>query len=66
MVGPERLAHGRFVCGVRVEDAEDPLIQKIRVLDKVVDERAKGKAMANTLRGRAPAGCTSTYATSVG
>src|SRR5215471_20988733 len=33
------------VCGVRVEDIEDPLMQKIRYLDKLVDELAKGKAM---------------------
>ncbi len=32
------------VCGVRVEDVEDPLMQKIRYLDKLVDELAKGKA----------------------
>ena len=33
------------VCGVRVEDVEDPLMQKIRYLDKLVDEHAKGKPM---------------------
>ena len=33
------------VCGVRVEDVDDPLMQKIRYLDKLVDELAKGKAM---------------------
>ena len=33
------------ICGVRVEEIEDPLMQKIRYLDKVVDELAKGKAM---------------------
>lgn len=38
------------VCGVRVEDVEDPLMQKIRYLDKLVDELAKGKAMAKVLR----------------
>lgn len=38
------------VCGVRVEDVEDPLMQKIRYLDKLVDELAKGKAMAKILR----------------
>ncbi|HTN99934.1 MAG TPA: DUF2200 domain-containing protein [Microthrixaceae bacterium] len=41
------------VCGVRVEDVEDPLMQKIRYLDKLVDEVAKGKAMAKVLRGSA-------------
>jgi hypothetical protein len=39
------------VCGVRVEDVEDPLMQKIRYLDKLVDELAKGKAMDKILRG---------------
>ena len=38
------------VCGVRVEDVEDPLMQKIRQLDKVIDELAKGKAMEKILR----------------
>ena len=39
------------VCGVRVEDVEDPLMRKIRYLDKLVDELAKGKAMGMVLRG---------------
>jgi hypothetical protein len=39
------------VCGVRVQDVEDPLMQKIRYLDKLVDELAKGKAMVKVLRG---------------
>ena len=38
------------VCGVRVEDVDDPLMQKIRYLDKLVDELAKGKAMNKILR----------------
>ena len=38
------------VCGVRVQDVEDPLMQKIRYLDKLVDELAKGKAMNKVLR----------------
>ena len=38
------------VCGVRVEDVEDPLMRNIRYLDKLVDELAKGKAMAKILR----------------
>ncbi len=38
------------VCGVRVEDIEDPLMQKIRYLDKLVDELARGKAMEKILR----------------
>jgi hypothetical protein len=38
------------VCGVRVEDIDDPLMQKIRYLDKLVDELAKGKSMDRILR----------------
>ena len=38
------------VCGVRVEEIEDPLMQKIRYLDKLVDELAKGRAMERILR----------------
>ena len=38
------------VCGVRVEDVEDPLMQKIRYMDKLIDELAKGKAMEKILR----------------
>ncbi len=38
------------VCGIRVEQVEDPLMQKIRYLDKLVDELAKGKAMDRILR----------------
>jgi hypothetical protein len=38
------------VCGVRVEEMEDPLMQKIRYLDKLIDELAKGKAMKKILR----------------
>jgi len=38
------------ICGWRVEDIEDPLMQKIRYLDKVVDELAKGKAIEKILR----------------
>lgn len=38
------------VCGVRVEDVADPLMQKIRYLDKLIDELARGKKMASILR----------------
>jgi hypothetical protein len=38
------------VCGVRVEAVEDPLMRKIRMLDKLIDELAKGKAMEKVLR----------------
>lgn len=38
------------VCGVRIEDVTDPLMQKIRYLDKLVDELAKGKPLSKILR----------------
>ena len=38
------------VCGIRVEEIEDPLMQKVRYLDKLIDELAKGKAMEKILR----------------
>ena len=38
------------VCGIRVESIEDPLMQKIRYLDKLVDELAKGRPMSKVLR----------------
>ena len=42
------------ICGVRLEEINDPLMQKIRYLDKLIDELAKGKAMEKILRS-APA-----------
>ncbi len=44
-----RLIRG-MICGYRVEEIENPLIQQMRYLDKLVDELAKGKAMAKLLR----------------
>jgi hypothetical protein len=38
------------ICGIRVEEVEDPLMKKIRQLDKLVDELAKGKSMEKVLR----------------
>jgi len=38
------------VCGIRVEEIEDPLMQKIRYLDKLIDELAKGRSMEKILR----------------
>jgi hypothetical protein len=38
------------VCGIRVEEIEDPLMQRIRYLDKLIDELAKGKTMEKILR----------------
>jgi hypothetical protein len=49
-LNPKASAITGVVCGVRVEDIDDPLMQKIRYLDKLVDELAKGKAMEKVLR----------------
>jgi hypothetical protein len=46
---PRRLIKG-VICGVRVEDIEEPTTQEIRYLDKLIDELAKGKAMEKILR----------------
>lgn len=40
-----------LICGYRVEEIEDPLMQQLRYLDKLVDELARGKKMASILRG---------------
>lgn len=40
-----------LICGMRVEDIEDPLMQKIRYMDKLVDELARDKKMTSILRG---------------
>ena len=49
---PSRAAARRLkvVCGVRVEEVEDPLMREIRCLDKLIDELAKGKPMEKILR----------------
>jgi len=44
------------ICGHRVEDIEDPLMQKVRYLDKLVDELARGRAMSAVLRGSVSTG----------
>lgn len=49
-LNPNRALIKGTVCGVRVEDIQDPLMQKIRYLDKLIDELAKGKAMEKILR----------------
>jgi hypothetical protein len=49
-LNPNRSLVKGVVCGVRVEDVEDPLMQRIRQLDKLVDELAKGRAMEKILR----------------
>jgi hypothetical protein len=50
-MNPARSLIKGVVCGVRVEDIEEPLMREIRYLDKLVDELAKGKAMEKILRG---------------
>ncbi|HHZ13548.1 MAG: DUF2200 domain-containing protein [Caldicoprobacterales bacterium] len=49
-LNPARSLIKGVVCGVRVEDIEDPMMQEIRYLDKLIDELAKGKAMEKILR----------------
>ncbi len=49
-LNPNVLMITGVVCGVRVEEIEDPLMQKIRYLDKLVDELARGKKMEKILR----------------
>ncbi len=49
-IHPNRALIKGVVCGVRVEEIEDPLMQKIRYLDKLIDELAKGKEMEKILR----------------
>jgi hypothetical protein len=48
-IHPNRSRIKGVVCGVRVEEIEDPLMQNIRYLDKLIDELAKGKAMEKIL-----------------
>ena len=49
-MNPNRTLITGKVCGVRVEEIEDPLMREIRYLDKLVDELAKGRAMEQILR----------------
>lgn len=49
-MNPSRTLIKGVVCGIRVEDIEEPLMQEIRYLDKLVDELARGKAMNKILR----------------
>ena len=49
-MNPNRELIKGVVCGIRVENVEDPLMKKIRQLDKLVDELVKGKAMEKILR----------------
>lgn len=49
-LNPARMGVTGTVCGVRVEAVEDPVMREIRILDKLVDELAKGKALEKVLR----------------
>ena len=49
-MNPDRVIISGKVCGIRVEEIEDPLMREIRYLDKLVDELAKGKPMEKILR----------------
>jgi hypothetical protein len=49
-LNPARTLITGTVCGIRVEEIEDPLMREIRYLDKLIDELAKGRAMAKILR----------------
>lgn len=49
-LNPSRTLITGVVCGIRVEDIEEPLMKEIRYLDKLIDELAKGKAMEKILR----------------
>ena len=50
-MNPDREKITGVICGVRVEEVEDPLMKAVRQLDKLVDELARGKAMGKILRG---------------
>jgi hypothetical protein len=52
-LNPARELITGVICGIRVETIEDPLMKEIRYLDKLIDELAKGKAMAKILRSPA-------------
>jgi hypothetical protein len=49
-MNPARKSITGLICGIRVEEIEDPLMQELRYLDKLIDELAKGKAMEKILR----------------
>jgi hypothetical protein len=49
-INPARTLITGVICGVRVENVEEPLMREIRYLDKLIDELARGKALKNILR----------------
>lgn len=50
-LNPARTLLTGVICGVRIEEIEDPLMREIRYLDKMIDELAKGRPMGKILRG---------------
>ena len=50
LLNPSRILITGVVCGIRVENIEDPIMKEIRYLDKLIDELAKGKSMEKILR----------------
>ena len=50
-LNPSRALIKGVICGVRIEEIEDPLMKEARYMDKLIDELAKGKAMEKILRG---------------
>lgn len=50
-MNPSRSLITGVICGIRVEEIEEPLMREIRYLDKLIDELARGKAMEKVLRG---------------
>ncbi len=53
-LNPARVQVTGVICGVRIEALEDPLMRDIRILDKLIDDLAKGKPMAKILRAHLP------------
>ncbi len=53
-MNPDRVRITGRVCGVRVEEVQDPLLREIRYLDKLVDELARGWPLERVLRGEMP------------
>lgn len=49
-INPARAAIKGMICGVRIEDIEEPTMREIRYLDKLIDELAKGRSMDKILR----------------
>ena len=49
-LNPDRSLVRGVICGVRIEEIDDPLMREVRILDKMIDELAKGKAMEKILR----------------